>query len=865
MHRPQLQQRNSTLICAHASGGIVTDPDRVQDCTQNDTSSDRRTGAMTAAALAFALAAASVGAQQTSPGEARDTASSTERSVEEIIVTAQRREERAQDVPIVISAFSSERLDQLDINEPQDLYGTVPSLVVGNQGTSSRQSQSFTIRGQATAYQSSPAVQIYLDEVPLISSMALGLQGGPGLMVDLENIQVLSGPQGTLFGRNTTGGAVLYVPRKPTNRFEGYVEGGVGNLDLVTMEGALNIPVVSDKLLVRIVGAYQSRRGYTRDLVWNKWRDDVDWYSGRMGITFKPTDQFENYLMLFGSESSTNGAGFIHKGFNIEGLKSINYGAPTPFCLDPDDVIPDPYGTSMSCDVYREQTEIAKGIGPRRTRLSLDAYSDIATWGGVNTTSYELTGELTLRNIISFQRQRVNAAYDQDGTPLQQYDKVSNADLPDFPIEGENFQLPVLSPVYLNGASINEPRGHRQLTEELQLQGNLLDDRLQFTVGAFYLKDETVGAGQSAGVTYCPALFTGLCDPDISDDEIVTSTSRALYAQGSLDLGVLSSRAERLRLTAGYRYTWDDSEGLVGLAFADTVKLKFEAPTWTLGLDYRPINNLLVYSKVSRGYKAGGINTSAVYPETLTFQPEELTTFEAGFKSDWYLGDVPFRVNAAYYLSDYENIHRPTADFNPESGVAGAQILGAEAEIQGFELETSIRPLEGVHLGAMVSYTDADYKKFDFTVPANRVSLYPACNGLISAGGVADLSCNPFQFTSKWIYNLYGSVDFPIPERLGELSLYLSYAHVSEQKTAVGNEPGSMLEAHGLLNGSITWRDIGRTGIDLTVFGNNLTDELYRVSNSNVFDEGQLLSWSTLYGEPRTYGLKLKYDFGQAR
>ena len=235
----------------------------------------------------------------------------------DIIVTAQRREERAQDVPIVISAFSSERLDQLDVNEPQDLYGTVPSLVVGNQGTSSREAQSFTIRGQATGYQSSPAVQIYLNEVPLIAASNLGLQGGPGLLVDLENVQVLSGPQGTLFGRNTTGGAVLYVPRKPTNNFEGYVEGGVGNLDLLTMEGAINIPIVSDKLLVRVVGAHQSRRGYTKDIVWNKWRDDVNWYSGRVGITFKPTDRFDNYLMLFGSKSSNNGAVFIHKGFNI--------------------------------------------------------------------------------------------------------------------------------------------------------------------------------------------------------------------------------------------------------------------------------------------------------------------------------------------------------------------------------------------------------------------------------------------------------------------------------------------------------------------------------------------------------------------
>jgi len=176
--------------------------------------------------------------------------------VADVIVTAQRREERAQDVPIVISAFSQERLQKLNVTQPQDLYGAVPSLVSGTQGQATRDVQSYSIRGQSTGFLASPGVQLYLNEVPLPSAISLNLQGAPGLFIDPENVQVLSGPQGTLFGRNTTGGAVLFQAHKPVDHFEGYVEGSVGNLNLNAFEGMINIPV-SDALMIRAAGAYQ--------------------------------------------------------------------------------------------------------------------------------------------------------------------------------------------------------------------------------------------------------------------------------------------------------------------------------------------------------------------------------------------------------------------------------------------------------------------------------------------------------------------------------------------------------------------------------------------------------------------------------
>jgi len=799
--------------------------------------------------------------------------------VADVIVTAQRREERAQDVPIVISAFSQERLQKLNVTQPQDLYGAVPSLVSGTQGQATRDVQSYSIRGQSTGFLASPGVQLYLNEVPLPSAISLNLQGAPGLFIDPENVQVLSGPQGTLFGRNTTGGAVLFQAHKPVDHFEGYVEGSVGNLNLNAFEGMINIPV-SDALMIRAAGAYQDRRGYTRDLVWNKWRDDVHWYTGRLGVIFKPTDRFQNYLLVYGTKSSNNGAGHIHGAFNIEGLKARGYCTDTP-----------PVPGVAPCDVYRQQTAIAQSIGPRKVRDSVDGFSDIESWGAINTTAYNLTDELVVRNIVSYQKLKDNYGADQDGTPIQQYELSQGGNVPNFPIPGfAEFGLPnTPGNVYLNGTSgFDLPRDYlKQVTEELQLQGTMLDNHLTFTTGGFYYDAKPAGPWGGRSVQFCPAASTGTLACGGTDGRSgVSNESKAVYGQGTLDLGAVSPALESLRITVGYRYTWDTIKGFASswaplgpfgnfCVFgppAGTIKpatvdpavacnysatLKSSAPTWTIGADYKPMDHVLVYAKISRGYKAGGFNSFAVRPETQTFLPEKLTTYEAGFKSDWRVADIPARLNATYYYSDYKNIQRPGGDFNIANNAGGAAIFAAVATIQGVEVEASARPLDGVEIGSTVSYSHGKYSKYEIPSLGS-----PACNGTPPFGSPADFSCAPFQFLTPWIFNIYSTIKLPVPEAMGDASLFVSYSHVDDQYTAPGPfEPGALVKGYGLLNASIKWNNFAGSGIDLMVFGNNLADKVYRVSNSNSFAGN--LALSSLYGEPRTYGLKLRYRFGQ--
>lgn len=830
--------------------------------------------------IAFAAVIAPVQAQTTSP----DVPTQNARQMNDIIVTAQRREERSQDVPIVISAFSAEKLKELNVNEPQDLYGNVPSLVVGTQGQASRDVQTFSIRGQSTGFLALPSVATYLNEVPLVASISLSLQGGPGLFVDLANVQVLSGPQGTLFGRNTTGGAVLITAQRPnTDKVEGYIEGSYGNYDLVNLEGALNVPLIQDKLAIRVAGAYYDRTGYTQDIVWNKDRDNQHWYTGRVSILMKPTEQLTNNLMVYGSRSRNNGPGYINRGFR---LGDVSLGIPgslvTGGCQRP----------NPCAAIYDRQTELAQQIGPRKTRNDADSYSNIDAWGAINTTDLELSDTLTLRNIVSYQNLKSDYGGDTDGTPLQGYQITQSANFPNFPVPGltDEFGIPVAG--YNNGVKLDRPRDHlEQISEELQLQGNALDNHLTYTVGGFYINTKPAQLWQSAAVQFCAAANTGnpvLC-PGSRSESGVTNRSKALYAQGTFDFGAFSPSLDSLRFTAGYRYTWDTVKGFnasytplangtfncssfggAPVATVDECRydatLKTKAPTWTVGLDYKPVRDVMLYGKITRGYKAGGFNSVAVNPQFRTFEPEKLTSYEAGFKSDWRVGSVPGRLNVTYFYSDYNNIQRPGGDFNLVSGAGGAKILAATASIQGVEVEASMQPFEGLEIGGTFSHTDADYKTFQFTSLGGDRTCGP--NGtfpLVPFGGTVDASCMPFQFVTPYIYNIHATAKIPVGNDMGELSYFISYSHVSRSPTSPASDPsyelGSTLEAYGLLNMSLDWRNIAQSGLDASLFVTNATNKLYRVSNLNSY--ATLGVWGSLYGEPRMYGLKLRYSFGR--
>lgn len=791
-------------------------------------------------------------------------------SIQDIVVTAQRRQESRQSVPIAITAFSQQVLRDNNVTKPQDLNGLVPSLTVSSNGQGSRESQIPTLRGQGATFEASPGVVVYMNEVPLPAATSLSMQGGPGNFIDLENVQVLAGPQGTLFGRNTTGGAVLIEPHKPTDKLEGYIEGQLGNHDLRGVEGMINVPIIDDKLMVRLVGADYNRNGFTYDQIWNKWRDDSHWYTGRLGILIKPVDGVTDYLSVYGTKSHNNGPGMVNTGFNIPGLQA--YG----FCGTPG---------GIPCSVYTDQTAIANAIGPRQTRLGVDEFQRVQTWGLVNKTDIALSSQLTLRNIISYQRFKGDYAYDGDGTPLQQYDVEDSAAYPSSPIASlAKYGIPAYG--YINGSTGGTRDNIREFTEELQIQGKLLNDKLTFSTGGFYYNQTPVGIWQEHQIVYCPAAYTGVCAASVQNTG-VSQKSKALYAQGTLDLGAVTPALDKLKLTAGYRYTWDTIDGhiqsyLPTAIGASTVTCSFDsssanvatnpsactfpsatlktsAPTWTFGLDYTPTKGLLVYGKVSRGYKAGGINPFAVRPSTLTFAPEHLTSYEAGWKYDTRLDDVPVRLNGDVYYSNYSNIQRTAGDYN--NSTSGSQNIPASGIVEGIELEAAVKPASWLNVGGTLSYTYANYHHYTYTALSPTV----ACNGPVAAGGTADASCLAFAYIAPWQFDIHATVKLPVPATVGDVSLTANYSHQSsennENQLLPSQQPGAIFEPYGLLNLSLDWKNLGGSNFDLNLFMTNVTNQTYRITNTDVYTS--LLSVATLYGEPRMFGAKLRYTFGR--
>lgn len=828
--------------------------------------------ALVAALLASAGAIAPQGAMAQEAGEGASS---------EIIVTAQRREERLQDVPISITAISRDSIRERGLNSLQDLQASVPSLVVAPNGQASRDVMSPSIRGQSASFQGSPAVVVYMNEVPLPAAITLSGQGGPGTFVDLQNIQILAGAQGTLFGRNTTGGAILLTPAKPTDRLEGYLQGGLGNYRMAELEGVINVPL-SDRARIRVVAASRDRNGFTRDVNWNKDRDDQHWRMARVGLWLEPVEGVENYTMAYYGKSHSNGSGSIAKSFNtpyfiglatrpipVGGGVNLPLGAIAPhfnFCGA---------GTgAANCSYYNNLITQQQQLGIRKVAHGVDDFASVESWGITNTTDAELNDSLKLRNIISYAELKSYYSNDQDGT---------------------------IAPVYDTGnttLSRTAPRDwYKVFTEELQLQGSGLGGKLTYTVGGFYFKQSPAGRMVSYSTNVCGSQNPAACP--IGQSEIaVTNESKALYAQATLDLGALTPALDKVRLTGGYRYTWDSVVGTnsswsyfqlangtqvqngcswkqgavtdprTQCAFGATLNSK--APNWTIGLDYRPTDNLMLYAKVTRGYKAGGFNGYAVFETTRTFQPEFVTDYEAGFKSDFNLNGMRGRFNVNGFWMDYKDIQRAAGDFNRATGGNGAVTLNAaSAEIKGVEIDAMVRPAEFLEVGGNYSHISAKYKSFVFNSSSGVYDCRSQQLGDLSFAN-ANMTCRPLQYLSPNIFSAYARFSLPIPEKAGKMSLLMSYSWSDRQPTAPLSvetfpngtplEPGVLLPSFGLLNATLDWKNVLGQPFDLSLFGTNLTNKEYIITNTGVFQS--IGAQSVMYGEPRMYGIRLRVHFG---
>ena len=752
-----------------------------------------------------------------------EASGSGQNNLEEIIVTANRKAEPLQTVPVTVSVISDTALRRENIVSNQDLSGKVPSLVVG-QSSGQRSTQSFTLRGQGSTYGGGPGVAAYFAEVPVPSASDTVAQLGTNTMFyDLQNIQVLKGPQGTLFGRNTTGGAVLLEPKQPQDELGGYLQGQIGNYDDREIEGMMNLPIVNDKLLLRVAGRFVDREGYTRDVSGRDF-DDRHYWAARMGLTWRPVDGVENQLLVTAFRSDTNGSGSVIRDFNFARDANGRFvGATARF-----------YGEAKLRQVLAEQ----RARGPRRVELSVPQYEKQQMWMAVDKLNIEVSDNLTIRNIISYARYKTSTEFDLDGSILD----IDNTSSGDF-----------------------NATDARQWTEEFQIQGSAFGDHLEYVAGAYYEDVKPLGpefrGGQRPSLGTRTRIFSG-----------DTRYSVGVYAQGSLSLGAFSPSLEKLRITAGGRYTWDRRDsfyqyninGNCLLATATlpdcevSAKTRNSAPTWTFGIDYQITPQSLIFAKVSRGYKSGGFNFNGTNPGVLTFGPERVTTYEIGVKSQFHIAGMPTRLNTAAYYSDYRDIQRVGSSVmvlpNGQALTGSATTNAGKAHIQGVEIEGSIVPTSGLVISGGYSYTDAKYDEFFFRSIQNGVVV------------IDDRKNVPFQFAVKNQYNI--SVSYAIDlGAAGEITPSATFAHVDRYYDAItmpsSANPYNYMPASNLLNLRLDWHDVAGKPLDLAFFVTNATNKTFAVQGNTSFATGGSVRY--FYNEPRMFGAQLRWRFGGER
>lgn len=811
-----------------------------------------------AAAQDTAPAAAAVPPAE--PAASPAAAARTADSIETVTVTARRTAEDAQSVPVAVTAFSADDLQREQINTGQDLQGRVPSLTI-SANSQLRSTELPTIRGQGSNFGAAPGVVIYMAEVPAQTESVTNGQGGPGKFFDLANVQVLKGSQGTLFGRNTTGGALLLEPHKPDNSFGFSAHFQGSNYSGASGDSILNVPLVSDKLLLRFAAQYVSRGGFTNDVVSGQDYDNKRYWTSRLGLTWRPTEQIENYFLASYTYSRDNGTGTVIEGFNNHG---INYGLlaealpqlnalPYPVAqatadaanvgcqyLNTGGTIVGPNTISSNCGADLVAAQQARGV--RNVEIAGAPFDYLKTGSVTDQFRYEINDNLTVRNIASFSMLQHSFYWNFAGSRAQM-DSITNDP----------------GTKSTNGG---------QVTEELQLQGTALDRKLKFVVGGYYQNNHPIGH-QEEDVT---ALFMVLT-PEVYS---IKQSSYAPYAQATYDLGGLASLLDGYKLTAGARYTTDRTDGYSTAGVGPhSASLSKSVPTWTVGLD-KQLGASLLYGKVSRGYKAGGFLLAAANPADYTFKPEYVTNYEIGEKADFHIGDAPARLNTAVYYTNYSDMQRSGTDVYVTGGktvTGGAIFTAGKAEISGVEIEGTVRPLKGLTLAANYSFTYAKYREYNLTNNGLNPTLdctgqyIPTNNGYNTSSPVENLSCLPFQYTPKHQASLTARYLLPMEVAGGNIDGSITYAWTDKQYASSyeveAEEPNVWLGSFGLLNANLDWSWAldDKSTVDLRFFGTNLTDRKYRIANSDVWNT--LYFQSSIYGEPRVFGLQLGYGWGQ--
>ncbi len=777
----------------------------------------RDTLARTLLAFAFPIFACfPLAAGQEQQPENEDDSVERKRVLGTVIVTAQKREENIQDVGISISALDGEQIEALGFKNAQQVTLLAPGVsTIQPNGESN---YAIAMRGAAnsdfTTNVESP-VALYVDEVYISQSSGSGF-----MLFDTERVELLRGPQGTLYGRNATGGLVHFVTVKPQEEFGGYSKVSLGSYNTLSLEGAVNLPV-SEQMAFRLSMSTKQGDGYiTNRLKPNEKLNNSNDYASRLQVVWEPSETFNALINLrFGEQD-------IRTGF-FEYVSAVRAnGTPQPKTPNP---LLNNY-VDLDGDVYAGAYDFL-------------GRNYLKTTGATVTARWQL-GETELTSISDVQTTERDYIEDSDASPTNFF----------------NFFLTTNA---------------KQISQELRLAGGA--EKLNWFVGVYYLD---IGINDSNG-TIAPGFlnkyFELIEEPSLID---VANGLRNPYEQDSQSISVFFQADyqinEQFKLTAGLRAIQEEksflyknqlvtfpSTAVSGLSpnveKLDDLVTPFESEqnddlfSARIQLDYQPNDNFLGYISWNQGVRAGGFNAPTLptaelaSKDFLQYEPEVLSSFEIGLK--WDTPDGRSRINASTYYYDYK-------DYQVFSFLGlDTFTLNAKAENYGFEAEFQTAPADGLDLFLGVGYI------------SSTVTEVPGVTEDINLPGDNSISATlketrPVQ-TPEWDIGFLVRYQFPVQNWDGNLAFQLNANYRSEHFFNLTQLPAAVEDGYTLSNAVVSWSP--RNGTHEIRFAvNNLLAEEYLVQTfdlSGVLLDGLFGMIEQYYGRPRTFTASVRYEF----
>lgn len=684
------------------------------------------------------------------------------RELEEITSFAERRSGNVQDIPVAVSTFTTDELDRRQITETLDLIPNVPNMS-GSNNVSLGGSNSYFLRGIGNAESIATfdvPIGTYIDEIYISRQNQNQIN-----LFDIDRLEALRGPQGTLFGRNTTGGAIVITSQKPIDESEASIEGAVGSYERYQLKGMLNVPF-SSKVLGRFNAFVVDEDGWMDSVTTGETYNGEEAYGFRGALRFMPSDSIVWDVSASYSETKAQAIG----------TAAFPVGSQTP----------------ETGSLTKNQTALSDCTGPKSDALGVTAptcsFNKMETMLLASNLEWE-TSLFTINFITGY--------YDLE----QNYsaDFLDNSqNLPFGPAFGDTFII----------ANNGE---HDQFSQEIKISGDLNDGAIRYVGGLFYMDEDN-----TTNFTDWVGTKPGIIPFNVRTPLKNSTESKAIYGQFDIDV------TEKLTLLAGGRWTDEEKDfsidavlSFVPVTDADLAALGIPLKqsedkfTYKLGGTYQFSEDVLGYATFTTGFKSGGWNArGSSAAELAAFGPEEVDSYEAGVKSEWW--DNRLRTNVAIFQAEYEGIQIATVQ-----GPLFITTNAGDSRIRGLELEVTVAATTDLTIYSNLGLMDGEYR-------------------FLSPGGVAaGIGPDPTR-TPDTTFNIGADYVSPRPVANGEVFFGGQLSWIDDYFMGNDNAPNTLIESHTLVNLQAGWRNDDWEAVieckncfDEEWFGTNLFNVLY--------------------------------------